>query len=163
MRCYTRWSKGFGEYGLEYNTEENLYEGIMEMPDKNKIHRYAPLCDYLVRKKYYETSYNSKGELYWRLTPEGKARALDNAIDGVAKFADRFREWLMNADSLMEKVDVKYDFDGQEWKPCHRPSGRRADKNPHRHSGLRLSHQSHGTGHRGHDDWDRRRFARRGI
>lgn len=117
MRCYTRWSKGFGEYGLEYNTEENLYEGIMEMPDKNKIHRYAPLCDYLVRKKYYETAYNSKGELYWRLTAEGKARALDNAIDGVAKFADRFREWLMNADSLMEKGDVKYDFDGQEWKP----------------------------------------------
>lgn len=117
MRPYTRWSNGFGEYGLEYNTPDNIYSGIMEMPDDKKIHRYAPLSGYLVRKKYYETAYNSKGELYWRLNNEGKRRALDHAIDSVAKFADRFRDWLANADSLMEKGDVKYDFDGQEWKP----------------------------------------------
>lgn len=117
MRCYTRWSKGFGEYGLQYNTEENLYNGVMEMPDSKKVHRFAPLSGYLNRKKYYETAYNSAGELYWKLTDEGRERALDKAIKSVEDFADRFKEWLMNADSLIEKGDIKYDFDGQEWKP----------------------------------------------
>lgn len=117
MNTYTRWSKGFGEYGLYYNKESDLYEGIMEMPDKNKVHRFAPLSGYLNRKKYFETAYNNVGELYWKLTDEGRERAVDKVILGVEKFADRFREWLSNADSLMEKGDVKYDFDGEEWKP----------------------------------------------
>lgn len=118
MRPYTRWSNGFGEYGLEYNSEENIRLGVMELPDKNKVKRYAPLSGYLDRKRYYEVAYNDLGKLYWKLSDEGKQVKLERAIASVEKFADRFREWLINADNLIQFGDLKwqYDFEKENWR-----------------------------------------------
>lgn len=105
MKPYTKWSNGFGLYGLTYNSEEDMYNNKMKVPDKNQIWRYAPLSGYLNRKKYYEHAYNSKGILYWRLTEEGKKRAFEHTIQGAEQFANRMEEWLANVDLLMQKSD----------------------------------------------------------
>lgn len=118
MRPYTRWSKGFGEYGLDYNTDALMLENKMRIPDKNSVWRYAPLSGYLSRKKYYETDYDIEGKLYWKMTDEGRKRALDLKIKGCEQFAERFDEWLSNLSVLMKKgdmIDDGYDFDKELW------------------------------------------------
>lgn len=105
MRPYTKWSNGFGVYGLDYNSDQDMYNNKMKVPDANQIWRFAPLSGYLSRKKYYEVQYDDNGKLYWRLNSEGKQRAFDSQLRGVEQFADRFREWMMNIDTLMLKSD----------------------------------------------------------
>lgn len=105
MKPYTKWSNGFGLYGLHYNSDEDMYNNKMRVPDKNKVWRFAPLSGYLNRKKYYEHVYDSKGRLYWRLTPEGKRRAFEHNMQGAEQFAERMEEWLSNLDILMKKSD----------------------------------------------------------
>ena len=117
MKPYVRWSKGFGEYGLLYNNDEDMYNNAMRIPDANEVWRFAPLSGYLSRKKYYETAYNKSGKLYWRLTEEGKSRAFEMRVNSCEKFGDRFREWILNLDSLMKKGDKKsvYNRDLEQW------------------------------------------------
>ena len=117
MRPYCRWSKGFGEYGLEYNDDGLMYHNKMRIPDSEQVWRYAPLSGFLSRKKYYEHYRNEEGRLCWRLTKEGKRRAFDRAVEGAEEFADRFVDWLNNIDNLLTKDDkmLDYNWSNKEW------------------------------------------------
>lgn len=105
VRTYSKWSNGFGLYGLNYNTEEDLYNNKMRVPDSKQVWRYNPLSSYLNRKKYYETDYKEDGTLYWKMTDEGKQRAFELTIQGCEQFADRMEDWYNNIDTLLTKVD----------------------------------------------------------
>ena len=118
MRPYTRWSKGFGEYGLEYNTDKDMYNNKMRIPDKNTVWRFAPLSSYLLRKKYYVLDYDMySGKAYWKLNDLGRQRAWDNTVKGCQDFTKRFEEWYANLDLLMKKGDKKseYDWSLNDW------------------------------------------------
>lgn len=106
MKCYTRWSKEFGVYGLQYNEEDDLYNNKMKIPDEKNIWRFAPLSGYLNKKKYYSYTYNDEGKLYWYLNSDGKERALHLAIQATEQFADRFRDWINNYELLLQKGDL---------------------------------------------------------
>lgn len=105
IRTYSKWSNGFGVYGLTYNSEEDLYNNKMRVPDSKQVWRYNPLSGYLNRKKYYETDYKEDGTLYWKMTDEGKQRAFDLTVQGCQQFADRMEDWYNNIDSLISKTD----------------------------------------------------------
>ena len=105
IRTYCKWSNGFGLYGLEYNSEEDLYNNKMRVPDSKQVWRYNPLSGYLNRKKYYETDYKEDGTLYWKMTDEGKQRAFELTVQGCEQFADRMEEWYSNIDNLISKSD----------------------------------------------------------
>ena len=83
MLNFTRWSKGFGLYGLEYNRECDLKNGDMRIPHKKKVWDYMPLSGYLDRKLYYICE-----DGHWSLTDEGKVvkkQRINKAIERVEK------------------------------------------------------------------------------
>ena len=107
-RCistYTKWSNGYGLYGLQYNDSDLIYDNKMRVPDKEQVWRYAPLSSYLNRKAFYETVYNEDGKLLWRITDKGRERAFNKACTGVEQLADRMKDWYDNIDTLLQKSD----------------------------------------------------------
>lgn len=106
FKGYTRWSKGFGLYGIKYNDKKLLYEGKMRIPNNKTIWQYFPLSNYLDRKLYWTHQYDKHGKLYWKPTEEGKKRLWDKSLKGVENFTKRFVEWTQNIDSLITTQDL---------------------------------------------------------
>lgn len=119
MKPYCRWSHHFGEYGLEIDWNKDIIsEDRMRVPDPKQIWRYSSLSSYLFRKRYYETAYDEKGKLYWRLKDGVWKHMFNRQIKSVESYAKNFREFCENYKNIVlpgETINV-YDYATKEWK-----------------------------------------------
>ena len=123
---FHRQSHHFGEYFLsdkDVDMDRVLKTGMMEMPDKDKIVKHAPLDGYYLRKLFYEKKTDKSGNAYWSLTELGKQWKLHRTLESIDRLSDKYEELFMNipfyysgekADKLMEKV-ASY-LDGRTFK-----------------------------------------------
>lgn len=131
MAPYTKWSQGFGIYGLQYNSKEDLENGQMKIPcdTPGQPWSWAPLSTYLEHKLYYTTEYyydREEGKYvgYQTLNPVGRIRALKKAYQSVERFADKFNEWLQNYDQMFLPDEIP----GMDAEACKKANERTVKK-----------------------------------
>lgn len=98
MSNFYRWSNGFGLYGLEYNSEKDIWDGKMRIPDEKKIWKEMPLSKYLERKRFCRCVDGT-----WELTEEGIERKIAMQKKIVNQTARDFEEFIANLWQYVKK------------------------------------------------------------
>lgn len=119
---FHRQSKGYGEYALEYlsNNQDDfdymLHSGMMKIQyDEKKVVRFIPMSKYYEMKLFWEQYRYTDGSLHWRLNENGQSYKMNRLRDNIQNFITRCRNFINNCDAVVR--DDIYDLlDGRSFK-----------------------------------------------
>lgn len=94
---FHRQSQHFGEYALSnYDIEEILTSGVMDIPDCDSVVKHIPLPQYYSRKLFCTQVKMEDGRRVWIPTELGKRYRYRRTYQGAALFCRRLNNWFNN-------------------------------------------------------------------
>lgn len=100
---FHRQSKGYGEYAMQFMTDEIKDTRMMVIPDRNQIKKHIPMPMYYQLKLWYYPYVDKNGKKKMILNDEGIERSIERCYKNIERNAKRMREWFVN-------IDLNYAF-----------------------------------------------------
>ncbi len=116
---YSRVSRGYGLGFLkssDFDWELFLNEGMVKMPDSQKVYVFLPMPMYYLRKLYYETRKAPDGSRYWMPKNEGVQYLKRRASQVSDRTVKKWKDFILNLSEDDRQVVYSYIDDSFDWK-----------------------------------------------
>lgn len=103
-------SLNFGLYAIdEKNLDVELLvkEGMVKIPDSQKVWKYIPIPMYYARKLFYEKQRRTDGTEFWSPTEIGKMYLKKRTYANVVRVADKYGDFMKNLPNYIEDAEKR--------------------------------------------------------